>query len=358
MSETRLWYTRCPVPTAFGLALQRNLIEDEFGGDPGLAIGALQDSPDRAVRQSHYTHSQPRSFRHGGNYPAIWAQAHGADTRVIGLSAIATRQTILVLPDSPLRAATDLHGKRILLLRRPHEPVDFHYLTGLRTVEKALAFAGLNRHDVTIVEHHIGTAYVDDRPAQHSSGRSAEPPLRKEAIAPWPANLYPLVRGEVDAVVAALTQSVELEYLAGLRPIFDQKRLPLDVQGHNSRPLTFAVKADLIRERPDLVRRVLARALEAETFIRDQPDQALRLFARELAISERVAIHSYGETLVDDLRIDFRDDRVAALRDEVDFLFRAGAIPERIDVDAWLDPSFLDALRGTVPASTAKAVSA
>ncbi len=345
MSETRLWYTRCPVPTAFGLALQQNLLEDEFGGDAGFAIGALQDSADRAVRQSHYTHSQPRSFRHGGNYPAIWAQANGADTRVIGLSTIATHQSILVLPDSPITHARDLRGKRILLLRRPHEPVDFHYLTGLRTIEKALAATGLDRGDIEIVEHHIGSAYVDDRPAQHSSGRSAEPRLRKEAIAPWPANLYPLVRGEVDAIVAAVTQSVELEYTAGLRPIFDQRDLPLALQGHNSRPLTFAVKADLIRERPDVVRRVLARALQAETSIRDNPAQALRTFARELAISERLAIHSYGDTLVDDLRIDFREDRVAALRDEVDFLFRVGAIPHRIDVDAWLDTSFLDELR-------------
>ena len=33
MSIDTLWYTRCPVPTAFSIAVQRGLLDEEFGAD-------------------------------------------------------------------------------------------------------------------------------------------------------------------------------------------------------------------------------------------------------------------------------------------------------------------------------------
>jgi ABC-type nitrate/sulfonate/bicarbonate transport system substrate-binding protein len=63
-----LWYTRCPVPTAFSLAIRLGWIDREFEAD-GLRVAALLDSPSRNVRESHFAHTQPNSFRHGGNIP-------------------------------------------------------------------------------------------------------------------------------------------------------------------------------------------------------------------------------------------------------------------------------------------------
>ena len=68
----RLWYTRCPAPTPFGIAIQQGWLDDEFR-DEGIDIQALQDSRDPVIRQSHFTHSQAHSFRQGGNIPALWA---------------------------------------------------------------------------------------------------------------------------------------------------------------------------------------------------------------------------------------------------------------------------------------------
>jgi len=69
-SNTTLWYTRCSVPTPFGIAEQRGWFDEELAADKDVEILALQSSPDPKVHQSHYTHTQPNSFRQGGNYPA------------------------------------------------------------------------------------------------------------------------------------------------------------------------------------------------------------------------------------------------------------------------------------------------
>ena len=74
-----IWYTRCPVPTPLGLAARQGLFDQEFKAD-GIAIHTLQDTVDPALRESHYDHRLPHSFRQGGNVPAIWP-AHAALTR-------------------------------------------------------------------------------------------------------------------------------------------------------------------------------------------------------------------------------------------------------------------------------------
>ena len=48
-----LWYTRCPVPTASGIAIHHGWLDAEFAPD-GIAIRSLRASADRAVRESHF----------------------------------------------------------------------------------------------------------------------------------------------------------------------------------------------------------------------------------------------------------------------------------------------------------------
>jgi ABC-type nitrate/sulfonate/bicarbonate transport system substrate-binding protein len=86
----RLWYTRCPAPTPFGVAIQQGRLQEEFVND-GFDVKALQDATDPLVRQSHYTHSQPNSLRQGGNIPALWARSQGGRTRVIGALVLLIR---------------------------------------------------------------------------------------------------------------------------------------------------------------------------------------------------------------------------------------------------------------------------
>lgn len=340
-----LWYTRCPVPTTFGIALQRGWLEREFPRDGGLAFRALQESGDRRVLQSHYLHTQPNSFRHGGNYPAIYAQAAGADTRVIGLSFAGVSQAVLTLPDSDIRSVADLKGRRLLAVRRPHEPIDHVRLSALRTYQTALATAGLTLDDVEIVERTVQGAYIDDRLAQKTSFCAAEPRVQKSSTGSWRHTLYPLVRGEVDAIAAGATAALQLQTQGELRAVFDLASLPPEDQANNNTPLVFAVNAALLERRPDLVERVLQCALQAEHDARRDPDRTLHDLAIELAQPERLIREVYGTQLQALLRLDFEDHAVAALRRQAEFLYAQGAIPQPVDVDRWLAPEPLQRLR-------------
>lgn len=43
----QLWFTRCPVPTATGLAYKLGWLEQEFAPD-GIAVATLQEQPPAA----------------------------------------------------------------------------------------------------------------------------------------------------------------------------------------------------------------------------------------------------------------------------------------------------------------------
>src|SRR5690606_3866418 len=64
-----VWYTRCTIPTAFSIAVERGLLADELAGE--IELRSLVSTPDRAFRDVHFTHDHPRFFRQGGNIPPI-----------------------------------------------------------------------------------------------------------------------------------------------------------------------------------------------------------------------------------------------------------------------------------------------
>src|SRR5258708_4903214 len=135
MSKKNLWYTRCPVPTAFSLAIRLGWLDEEFAED-GITVSSLRQSGDVSVRESHFDHSQNDSFRHGGNIPAIWTASRGADVRLIGLSWTETPYYIVALPESGIRTVADLKGRRVALSRRTNDQIDFARATYLHTYEQ------------------------------------------------------------------------------------------------------------------------------------------------------------------------------------------------------------------------------
>ena len=67
-----LWYTRCPVPTGLGIAVQKGWLQDTVGA-LGTEVQSLRESDDKAVRESHFDHTLRNSVRHGGNIPGLSA---------------------------------------------------------------------------------------------------------------------------------------------------------------------------------------------------------------------------------------------------------------------------------------------
>jgi hypothetical protein len=56
-----IWFTRCPVPTATGLAYKLGWLSEEFAAD-GIRIAAIQEAP-RELSRHHYDHEIPTLIR-------------------------------------------------------------------------------------------------------------------------------------------------------------------------------------------------------------------------------------------------------------------------------------------------------
>ncbi|WP_204308900.1 hypothetical protein, partial [Klebsiella oxytoca] len=88
--------------------------------------------PDRAVRESHFDHHLSRSFRQGGNIPAIWARSNGRKTRLVGLTWTDEFQAVITLPETRITRTRDLIGRRFGIPRRLNDQIDFHRATALK----------------------------------------------------------------------------------------------------------------------------------------------------------------------------------------------------------------------------------
>ena len=126
-----LWYTRCPVPTGLGIAVQQGWLQDDLAS-LGTQVQSLREADQQAVRESHFDHSLLNSVRHGGSIPAIWARAQGRETRVIGLSWADEAQLILTRPGSGIDTVKDLKGRRFGLPDWASAQIDFTRAQALR----------------------------------------------------------------------------------------------------------------------------------------------------------------------------------------------------------------------------------
>lgn len=137
--DQTLWYTRCPVPSSLGLAARLGWLDETFAAE-GFGISAIVDSPDGAVRESHFDHHLAWSFRQGGNISAIWARSNGQRTRLVGLTWTDELQAVITLPATGIRRARDLVGRRFGIPRRLHDSIDFHRATALEGMASAYCY--------------------------------------------------------------------------------------------------------------------------------------------------------------------------------------------------------------------------
>ena len=88
MSVETLWYTRCPVATAFSAAVRLGWIHEEFALDKiNNSVSLLNFLVASRSRVAFLDIRNPNLFRHGGNPLPIWAFSQGNDVRLIALSS-------------------------------------------------------------------------------------------------------------------------------------------------------------------------------------------------------------------------------------------------------------------------------
>lgn len=331
-----LWYTRCPVPTPLGLAVQLGWFADEFGDD-GITLRSIQETSDPAAQESHYDHTLPHSFRQGGNIPAIWARSRGADTRVIGLSWTDEYQAVLALPGSGVARARDLKGRRIGLPVNPIS-IDFNRATALRGFAKALELDGVALSEVERVD-----AVNDDHDG--AGGIASGEGFRRRRRHGYRAEALALVRGEVDAIYVKGALGLETARLLGAHVVAHIGFHPdPKVRINNGTPRTLTVDQALIDAHPDVVARFLARVVEAGDWARAHPDDTFAYLAREAGSSIDWVRAAYGDAAPQRLGTFLNEEAIAALGDFKDFLFDHGFLDADFDVPGWIDPRPLDAI--------------
>ncbi|MFM2277945.1 MAG: hypothetical protein RLZZ444_176 [Pseudomonadota bacterium] len=332
MTRPQIWYTRCPVPTALGLAVRRGEIIEQLTAS-GFDFDSLRQAGDRSKQLSHFTHSLGHSIRHGGNIPAIYARSEGADTRVVALSWTHTPHPILTLPGSGISSVKDLAGRRLALPRRVNDPIDFWRASALRSFEAALATEGLTLADVELVDLPVEQTYLDNSRLPDQPGRlSAGGDLQRTEV-------FALLRGEVDAIYSQSSFATEISSFTGAVVVYDVGDHPVEIErANNALPEVFTVSADLIENHFEAVATILAYSIVAADWAKTHTQDAVRIIASEQRVAEEIVNVAYDAALIDQLDIDLSDFRREALAKRKQFLLANGFIATDFDLDSWIDP--------------------
>lgn len=322
-----IWYTRCPVPTPLGLAARQGWFEHEFGGE-GVAIRTLQETQDPELRESHYDHRLPHSFRQGGNVPAIWARSRGTDTRVIGLNWVDESQVILARPGSGIESPADLEGRRIGVPRHANS-IDHARASALRGIEVTLAEGGLTTADATLVDLVVPATPVGL--GWNTSGGG------------YGSQFESLQRGEVDAIFVKGARGLQAAAEHGAHIVYDVRNHPDPrVRANNGAPRPITVDAALLQQHPDVVKRFLKRIVQIGDWARSHPAETVAYISRESGSTDEWVRKAYGADVHLNQGTDLDPASIAALEGYKTFLFEHGFIPSDFDVQAWIDPAPLE----------------
>lgn len=348
MTIDTLWYTRCPVPTASGIAHGLGTLADAASG-AGLDFGILQDA-DAETALHHFDHQLAGLIREGGNVPALAARAAGAATRLIGLTWVDEAQQILVAPDSDIASAADLAGRRIAI---PAWATDggrsFPRAMALHGFSSALALAGLTLADVVVVEVNVERAPEVRGSAPALTDRDSAPTRADRGRAVTTAGLDELLAGTVDTIYVKGARGRDAAREHGLRVAVDLDTATyLRGRVNNGTPRPITVHSQLLDERPEVVVDFLVRSLDAAAWAATDLSGVRDLLSRETFAEGSGVEDAYGEDLHVGLVPTLDAERIDLLAVQEQFLYTHGFLEGRVDVAAWADPAPLEQARAVI----------
>ena len=330
-----LWYTRCPAPTAASVAIREGWLEQEFAKD-GIAVKSLASARDARVHQSHYTQSQPNSFRFGGYVPPLVSASRGADVRVIGLSWPDRTAAVLALPDSKVRGPEDLRGARLSVPRRRNDSVDWWRALVLSGYESALHMAGLGWSDVQLIEIGIDRPYMADATVGQAAGQSlwgarSQFAVQREEIAA-------LLRGEVDVIYSDAAMGEIVKATLGLISVIDLTAPEESGDVSMAQPLVLTATGQLVEQRPDLVARWIRRLMDVKAWAIEHESRVLRIIAQDTGIPEDFVHAAYSPRIYSQLDVSLSPLRISLLEAKCAELHRGGFLEKPLDVSSLIDP--------------------
>ncbi|GAB4349110.1 MAG: ABC transporter substrate-binding protein [Immundisolibacter sp.] len=337
MSRT-LWYTRCPVPTASGIAYQLKLFDREFAGT-GCTVRNIKELG-RAQANTHFAHTLADSFREGGGSPPVWARSRGADTSLLGISFVEETLGLFVRADDPIDSVHDLAGKRLALPVWPDLIMNFFRFAAQKAFVSALELHGLREGDVQFVDvvetgdHHalINPGFADTQARQQPSY--------------YYCQMRALLDGKVDAFFAKGGEiaTMRRDSGGGIRMLYNLiEAEPMWAKVNNATPRLLTVSNSLVRERPDAVVRYARTLLKAATWAA-QPEnkaQATAAMARETGVTPADIDTYYTADIHHKLKPELSMRLIETLEVMKSFLHAHGFIEQNFSVRQWMAADLL-----------------
>lgn len=324
----QIWFTRCPVPTATGIAYKLGWLDEEFAQD-GIKVSTLQDAP-RELQRHHYDHQLPTLIREGGNLLALAARAQGAATKLIGLTWIEEWQAILVRPDSGITKPEHLRDKRLALPAFIEHPIKDHIRgssiargMSLHGYKGALSIAGLTLDDIKLVEVASGWGNTGNR---------------GERLGDLWSGLQDLIDGNVDAVYVKGASAVDAAKRVGaVVGINLDSYADLKTRVNNGTPRPITVHEDFLENHGDLVARFLYQTLRAAEWAKTNINGVREILKSETRSGSDGVEIAYGDDFHLSLEPSLSPERIELFRQQKDFMLVHGLLDRDIDVDAWVD---------------------
>ncbi len=278
-APTPIYYTRCPVPTASGIAFQTGMLAEAFEDSGYTVPNIVELGP--AHQNVHYTHSIEMFMREGGVAPPVWARANGVDSVLLGITFMEELQGVFVRADDDIQSVADLAGRRLALPVWPKLVFNFWRFAAQKGLLSALSVHEVPATDVDFVDIVEGW----DPSERRNVGRDdVATPARCE----YRGQLQALLAGEVDAIFGKGPEVALLrrEAAGRIRLLYDLRTAPsLADRINNSTPRLVTTSHHLVETHFDATVRYLRTAIRAADWVNANPAEARDLIARECAIA-------------------------------------------------------------------------
>lgn len=342
---TSLWYTRCPLPTATGIALDTGLLEKTMQ-DAGYEFKPIEALSEANAKQSHFTHSVRNLFRHGGNIPPIWSRSRGANTALVAMSRVNEYQAILALPSANIDSVQTLRNKRLGLPVRTSGEIDFWRAMCLRGFESALRTADMTLADVELVELPVDEYYIDSAGLQGAKQPwmwSGTARARRQQ-----AETFALIRGEIDAIYTSGALGAQLQAMLQAKVVCDlSTHDDLTTSVNNQYPAVLTVDRTFAQEQPQIVSTYIKALDQATQWAEDHLDTTYRIWAREVGAPEEWIPRSYGQTELSHMRVSLDAQLIRLIEEQQSFLLRHHFIEDEFPIEDWINPVPIQLARST-----------
>ena len=329
---TALYYTRCPVPTASGIAFQRRMFAPVFRGTD-YEVRDLRELGS-AHRDAHYTHSVSRFFREGGGSPPVWARSRGVDSVLLGVTFMEEMLGIFVRTGDPAETIPDLAGRRFALPRWPRLVFNFWRFAACKGIVSALRVHAMTLEDIELVDVTEEWDPHERRDVQHHDA----PALPR---CEYRGQLRALLNGDVDAMFGKGPEAALLEHEADgrIRRIFDLRSAPtLADRVNNSTPRLLTTSREMIERHPEAVVRYLQTLIRAARWALGHPRETRALVARECGVPSHAMDDCLEDAWVSKLEPVLSEDLMEPVHILKAFLLQHGFIEQDFPLRDWVVP--------------------